>query len=90
MQKITFAILFVSIACCLALLPQGTSAQNPEAMQPSQKWEYKAPHITKLVGDIETLDDMTAELEKSLNELGDDGWELCLEIKGAVVLKRAK
>ena len=88
MRKHTVMIAFAAIAGCLILLSHGTSAQNPNTKPVSRKWEYKVVHITKLAGDAKDLDGILTGLEKSLNDLGAGGWELCLEIHDGVVLKR--
>lgn len=54
------------------------------------RWEYKAVLVASLVkeANVRDPDAMTVQLEKSLNGLGSQGWELCLEINGGVILKR--
>ena len=87
MRKHAFMIAFAAIAGCLILLSHGTSAQDANGQPLSRKWEYKVVHINELVGGANDLDGIITGLENSLNDLGDDGWELCLEINGGVVLK---
>ena len=88
MRKYSLIIAFAAIAGCLILLSQGSPAQNANTKPQVRKWEYKVFHITKLVGEAEDLDGIVTGFEKSLNDLGNDGWELCLEVNGGVVLKR--
>ncbi len=88
MRKHALMIAFGAIAGCLILISHGTSAQDANAQPPSRKWEYKVVHISELVGGANDLDGIVTGLENSLNDLGDDGWELCLEVNGGVVLKR--
>ena len=91
MRKHALMITFAAIAGCLILLSHGTSAQDANGQPLSRKWEYKVVHITELVGganDLNDLDGIITGFENSLNDLGDDGWELCLEVNGGVVLKR--
>lgn len=49
-----------------------------------------AKHVKSLVKDASDLDAVIAELEKSLNKLGDDRWELCQEVNGGLIFKREK
>ena len=88
MRKHTLMIAFAAIASCFILLSHGTSAQNADAKPQARKWEYKVVYINKLVGEAKDLDGIVAGLETSLNDLGDGGWELCLEVNGGIVLKR--
>ena len=80
------AILF---CVCLAILNPGTDAQvvgeNARVV-----WEYKAASVRKMVQDAELadVDGVTMEMEKSLNALGSQGWELCLEVNGGMIFKR--
>ena len=88
MRNATLCLLTLFAATCLALLANGTSAQNaPMAAQPSN-WDYKVVFINKLVGDAKDVDAVIVGLENGLKEHGDKGWELCLEINGGVVFKR--
>ena len=88
MRKHALMIAFAAVAGCLILLSHGTSAQDANGQPLSRKWEYKVVHISELVGGANDLDGIVTGLENSLNDLGDDGWELCLEVNGGVVLKR--
>ena len=90
MRRLPVLVAFVAIVGCLILRPFETSAQNAETKPQSPKWEYKVCHVRKLVGEFENLDDIVSGLETSLNDLGANGWELCLEINGGVILKRPR
>ena len=54
------------------------------------RWDYKVIYINKLVGEAEDHDGSVSGFENGLKNLGDDGWELCLEVNGGVVLKRPR
>ncbi len=54
------------------------------------RWDYKVIYINKLVGEAEDHDGIVSGFENGLKKLGDDGWELCLEVNGGVVLKRPR
>jgi hypothetical protein len=76
---------------CLAILNPGTDAQvvgeNAHVV-----WEYKAANVRKMIQAADLADDdaVTAELERSLNTLGSQGWELCIEVNGGMIFKRPK
>jgi hypothetical protein len=55
-----------------------------------QAWEYKAVDLRSQVELSGSADKICAQFEKVLNESGNDGWELCLEVPGVVVFKRPK
>ena len=90
MRKHALLIAFAAIAGCLVLLSQGTSAQNANTKSLSGKWEYKVVHVSELIGGAKDVDGIVNGLQNNLNDLGDDGWELSLEVNGGVVLKRPK
>ncbi len=90
MRSTAAAISVATIAAILIFLSNGTSAQNAEAIPQQARWDYKVVHINKLVGEAKDLDEIVSGFESGLKELGDDGWELCLEVNGGVVLKRPR
>ena len=79
------AALCLSLA--LAILP---SQAQPAGGDARTMWEYKAVHVEKLVTDARDYDAISAELEKGLNALGSEGWELCQEVRGGLIFKRPK
>lgn len=81
-------VMFSAIVGSLILLSYGISGQNDTGNAPLRKWEYKAVHLSTMVRDLKDIDAIGKGLEKSLNDLGDDGWELCLEVNGGMILKR--
>lgn len=88
MRKHSVMIAFATIAGCMTVLSHATSAQIANTKPISRKWEYKVVHIKKLVGEVKDLDGNVTGLEASLNDLGINGWEVCLDINGGIVLKR--
>lgn len=94
MRNAALAILILFGVFFLAFLANGTSAQNTDAVAQPRKWDCKVVYINKLVGDandnVTDIDGLVAGLQNGLNEQGDQGWELCLEINGGVVFKRPR
>jgi len=78
-------------ALCLSLaigiLP---SQAQPAGGDAGTIWEYKAVHVATLVTDARDYKAICAELEKGLNALGSEGWELCENVNGGLVFKRPK
>ncbi len=67
---------------------QSQAQRNPAPV--GNLWEYKVVHVSSLVKDARGLDAVVTELEKSLNTLGGDRWELCQDVNGGLVFKRQK
>ena len=79
------AVLFLSLA--LGIL---SSQAQPAGGDAGTTWEYKAVHVATLVTDARGVDAISAQLEKGLNALGSEGWELCENVNGGLVFKRPK
>jgi hypothetical protein len=90
MRNTAICISVATIAALLIFLSNGTSAQNTGAIPQQTRWDYKVIYINKLVGEAANLDGIVSGFENGLKKLGDDGWELCLEVNGGVVLKRPR
>ena len=89
----TLYLLAGAILFCvsLAVLNAGTDTQvvgeNTQVV-----WEYKTADLRRLIQDADPADPdaVIAELEKSLNALGNQGWELCLEVNRGMIFKRPR
>ena len=88
MRKLTFSVAALLIIGGMLVAMQHTNAQAPVRGPERPIWLYKVVHVKDLVGDARAVDAMVPALEKSLNDAGGNGWELCQEINGAVVFKR--
>ena len=83
----------VSLGVAL-LVPRSEAQYDPQESPGVQAWEYKVVDIESLIEirglGRENREKMAAELEKSLNRLGDEGWEFSFELRGPMVFKRPK
>ena len=77
----------VCLSLALGILPSQAESLGGDA---GTMWEYKAVHVQKLVTDARDYDAISAELEKGLNVLGSEGWELCENVNGGLIFKRPK
>lgn len=86
-------ILIVALACIVPSLFLAMGAARPVVTE-QQLWEYKAVSLLgELAGKKKGLvidKDPYRELEKNLNELGSEGWELCHGAADLYVFKRPK
>jgi hypothetical protein len=81
-----YVVLLLLVGVCVATAKY-SSAQSSARQQSSRLFLYKVVHVNNLVGSAKP-DAVVSALEKSLNDLGGNGWELCHEINGALVFKR--
>ena len=94
MGRTIITFLIVSTIC--VSLPLLVASAQPEDLQPkSQLWEYKTVSLlSQLAGKRRSLNIKRVhdyqDIEKSLNELGDKGWELCETSADLFIFKRAK
>lgn len=88
MRNLAFSVVAVLIVGGMLAAMQNTNAQGQVRGPQRPTWLYKVVHVKDLVGEARAPDAMVPALEKSLNDAGGDGWELCHEINGAVVFKR--
>lgn len=65
-----------------------SQAESAQARPARPVWEYKVVHLKDLVGESRAVDDLVQAMQKNLNDVGDEGWEMCQEINGAVIFKR--
>ena len=91
MRQIYLAGGVLLLCLCLGHFALRSDAQVVDNGQ-TDKWEYKAVLVESMIkkASVRDPDAMTGEIEKSLNDLGGKGWELCLEINGGLILKRPK
>lgn len=76
------------IGAIIAIPHSQAQVEQARVAQPS--WDYKVVHVMKLIDGTREVDEITASLEKHLNSLGKDGWELCQEVNGGWVFKRKR
>ncbi len=72
------------------ILEQQSHAQVKQATSAKPSWEYRVAHVEKMIGEVGERDAVDESVEKHLNSLGDEGWELCQEVNGALIFKRTK
>jgi hypothetical protein len=88
MRSMLLAATAAAIAAVMMIPSAPSQAQPPAAPKPAG-WTYKVVHMTKLVDDdAHGIDARVAAIEKNMNSLGAQGWELCQEVNGAMIFKR--
>ncbi len=81
------AVVCVGVALLVPLLAaQPAIHDGPDV----HAWEYKAMDLRSMVDLSRDTDEVFAQFEKELNKLGSEGWEVCLDLPGVLVLKRPK
>jgi hypothetical protein len=88
MRPLLFFAAGITLVICIIFAAQNSQAQAPAVQSAQPVWEYKVVHVKKFVDDARELDAVVAALEKNLNSLGAQRWELCHEINGAIIFKR--
>ena len=82
------AICFLALAAIISQAIAQPTFNNSAA--PAQGWEYRAQLITDFVRTDADAVTQVATLEKKLNELGREGWELSHQMSLTIVFKRPR
>ena len=85
---VSIAVAVLIIAAVFAAPHSQAEVNQARVARPS--WEYKVVYVMKLLDGAREVDEVTASIEKHLNALGEDGWDLCLEVNGGWVFKRPR
>jgi hypothetical protein len=91
-------VLFLVIAAAGALPHLVATAAQPALAPEGQQWEYKTASLSRDLAGTKTgiarrgvgPGKVYAEIEKGLNKLGAEGWELCYAAEDLFVFKRRK
>lgn len=73
-----------ALSCVLAQEAPGKTGNG------SQTWEYRAVYLLDIVELSQKPSEQTAAIEKQFNQLGQEGWELSLQLNMVAMFKRPK
>ena len=85
---LSVAIAALVIGAVFVVTSSQADVKQSSTVRPS--WEYKVVHVMGLIDGTHDVDEITESLEKHLNALGNEGWELCQEVNGGWVFKRER
>ena len=80
-------------ACCVVLPFLLASAPSAEDAKPAAAWEYKAVSLLEELAARKRglrVEVRYRDIEKSLNKLGGEGWELCHAAEDLFIFKRPR
>ena len=80
-------------ACCVVLPFLLASAPSAEDARPAASWEYKTVSLLEELAARKRglrVERRYRDIEKSLNKLGGEGWELCHAAEDLFIFKRPR
>ena len=84
---LSIALACVPLAIILSQLPAAEEAPE-KVREAAQLWDYRVLLLTDVAKVDQTPREQILALERTFDELGDEGWELCEATTRIVVLKR--